>query len=83
MNTQLQELLRRNSTLIFSKTNCVQCKMTKRVLAKEKKMFYDINISQHPEWLAFLKEAGYRATPVVFTDTDSWSGFRPDKLSAL
>lgn len=42
-----------------------------------------INISGHPEAIGSLKQAGWKATPVIVTDTDSWSGFRPDKIKQL
>ena len=28
-------------------------------------------------------QAGHMAVPVVVTDSDSWSGFRPDKILTL
>jgi glutaredoxin-like protein NrdH len=30
-----------------------------------------------------VKELGYLQAPVVITDEDHWSGFRPDKISEL
>lgn len=30
-----------------------------------------------------LRELGYTQAPVVITETDHWSGFRPDKISEL
>ena len=30
-----------------------------------------------------VKELGYLQAPVVVTDDEHWSGFRPDKIDAL
>lgn len=30
-----------------------------------------------------FRQAGHMAAPVVVTDSDSWSGFRPDRILTL
>lgn len=72
------------SLTIYVKNNCPQCKMT-LVVMRQLQIQPDttINISEHPEAIESLKQAGWKATPVVVTDTDSWSGFRPDKIKQL
>jgi glutaredoxin-like protein NrdH len=42
-----------------------------------------INLDQHPEAVDDLREKGYRQLPVVVTDQESWSGFRPDMINRL
>ena len=42
-----------------------------------------INISDNPDELDKLIELGYRAAPVVITDSDSWAGFQPDRITGL
>ena len=37
----------------------------------------------HAEALERLKSLGYMQAPVVVTDQDHWSGFRPDKIEEL
>ncbi|MFT9267270.1 glutaredoxin-like protein NrdH [Oenococcus sp.] len=66
---------------VYTKNDCVQCKMTKKFLTSMGADFREINIDQHPEFVAQLKEAGYRQTPVVKIDgLDAFSGFRPNVL---
>lgn len=70
-------------TTVYTKDNCVQCDMTKRLMDKVGIEYDVINISQNPEELDKLIKLGYRAAPVVVTDNDSWAGFQPDKIADL
>ena len=67
-------------TTVYTKNNCVQCDMTKRLMDKIGVAYDVVNISEHPAELDRLIEMGYRSAPVVITDTDSWAGFNPDKI---
>jgi glutaredoxin-like protein NrdH len=42
-----------------------------------------INLDSQPEAIDNLKSLGYRQVPVVMTQDDHWSGFRPDKIAGL
>jgi glutaredoxin-like protein NrdH len=42
-----------------------------------------VDIADNPEELDKLVSMGYRSAPVVFAGNDSWSGFQPDKITAL
>jgi glutaredoxin-like protein NrdH len=42
-----------------------------------------LDLSQDETALAAVKELGYLQAPVVITDEDHWSGFRPDKIDEL
>ncbi|UQS87007.1 redoxin NrdH [Nicoliella spurrieriana] len=69
---------------VFSKNNCMQCKMTKRFLEEHGVDFKEINIDEQPEYIDTLKEAGFMATPVIKADgIEPFSGFRPDQLNKL
>ena len=70
-------------TTVYTKNNCVQCDMTKRLMDKMGVEYDVVNISENPEALEKLIELGYRAAPVVITDNDSWAGFNPDKIGDL
>ena len=70
-------------TIVYTKDNCVQCDMTKRLMDKLGIEYDVVNISQNPEALDKLIELGYRAAPVVITENDSWAGFNPDKIADL
>jgi glutaredoxin-like protein NrdH len=70
-------------TTVYTKNNCVQCDMTKRLMDKIGVEYETINISENPEELDKLIDMGYRSAPVVITDNDSWAGFNPDKITEL
>lgn len=68
---------------VYTKPSCVQCTATYRAL-DSKGIEYDVlDLSQDEEALQAVKELGYLQAPVVVTDDEHWSGFRPDKISAL
>ena len=68
---------------VYSNPNCVQCESTKRFLNLKGIEFESKMISDSPEILSLIEEKGYRTAPVVVTETDSWSGFRLEKLNEL
>jgi glutaredoxin-like protein NrdH len=68
---------------LYTLPACVQCDSTKRVLTRNSIEYLEVDLSQDPEAMALVKELGYTAAPVVVIGDDHWSGFRPDKLSAL
>ncbi|CAK1223581.1 MULTISPECIES: glutaredoxin-like protein NrdH [Fructobacillus] len=69
---------------VFTKNNCVQCKMTKRYLDNMGVGYEEINIEEQPEYLAQLKDAGFKQTPVVqIAGQEAFSGFQPDALKSL
>ena len=71
------------SITVFTKANCVQCGATYRAL-DAKGIEYDIvDLSESAEGLDRVIALGYLQAPVVITDEDHWSGFRPDKIDEL
>ena len=68
---------------LFSKNNCMQCKMTKKFLEKEGADFEEINIDEQPEFVEKVIEMGFRAAPVITKDDFAFSGFRPSELAKL
>lgn len=68
---------------VYTQPSCAKCDLTYRAL-DAKGITYDIvDLSTSPADLDHVKSLGYRQAPVVITDTDHWSGFRPDKLVEL
>lgn len=57
--------------------------MTKRFLKKFLIDFEEINLAENPAVLDQLRGEGYTAAPIVKTENDAWSGFRPDKLQEV
>lgn len=72
-----------SSIAVYSKPACVQCTATKRALDKQGIEYEIFDVSADEKALATVKELGYLQAPVVITDDDHWSGFRPDKISEL
>lgn len=73
-----------SNVTIYSKNNCMQCKMTKRYLTEHNVSFEEINVSNQPEYVDYLKDLGYQSVPVVMiNNSDSIVGFRPDALKEL
>ncbi len=69
---------------VYSRNNCMQCKMTKRYLAEHNVEFVEHNINDQPEYVDYLKERGFLSLPVVDIDGQSaFSGFRPDQLQKV
>ena len=68
---------------VYSKNNCVQCKMTKRFLDSNNITYQEINLDEQPEYIEHVKGLGFNAAPVIETPTEVFSGFQPGKLKQL
>lgn len=71
------------SITIYTQPRCVRCDITKRTLEAAGLTYETIDLVQDPEALAEVKRRGFAQAPVVITDDDAWSGFRPDKIKQL
>ena len=72
-----------NKITIFSKNNCMQCKMTKKLLDKEGADYQEINIDESPEMIDYVKDLGFSAAPVIKAGDIIFSGFQPAKLKEI
>ncbi|MFT4021479.1 MAG: glutaredoxin-like protein NrdH [Acinetobacter sp.] len=68
---------------IYSKPSCVQCNATYRALNKHGIAYEIVDLTQDQTAMEMVKSLGYQQVPVVVAGDDHWSGFRPDKISAL
>lgn len=68
---------------VYTKNGCVQCRMTERLLTQLHIPFTEHNLDQEPEYIDYLRDKGYQATPVIESKGFSFTGFRPDKLRQL
>ncbi len=68
---------------IYTRNDCVQCHATRRAIESRGLTFDLINLDVHPEAADDLRAQGYRQLPVVVTEQESWSGFRPDMINRL
>ena len=68
---------------VYTKPACVQCTATYRALDSKGIEYEVLDLSEDPAALEQVKALGYLQAPVVITDEDHWSGFRPDKIDEL
>ncbi|SLM93663.1 Glutaredoxin-like protein NrdH, required for reduction of Ribonucleotide reductase class Ib [Brevibacterium yomogidense] len=68
---------------VYTKPSCVQCNATFRALDARGVEYRTVDLSRDPGALDVVKAMGYMQAPVVVTDDDHWSGFRPDKIGTL
>lgn len=71
------------SIVVYSKPACAQCTATHHALSQRGITYRAVDISEDAEGFSLVQELGYRQVPVIVTETDHWSGFRPDKITAL
>lgn len=69
---------------VYSKNNCMACKMTKNWLKDNGFSYKETNVDDDLNALTYLIENNLRTMPVVFKDSDLLAlGFQPDKLKTL
>ena len=69
---------------VYTKPNCPQCEMTKKVINDNKIEAEFIDVTQDEQALSYIKDLGYNAMPVVYVDENThWFWFRPDELEKL
>ncbi|PPI86660.1 glutaredoxin domain-containing protein [Candidatus Pantoea edessiphila] len=71
------------SVIVYFKNDYIQCDTIKNAMNHKGTNYISINIEIQTESIEYLKSFGYHQTPVVITDNDHWSGFRPDKIAGL
>lgn len=68
---------------VFSKNNCMQCKMTKKFLEQNGADFQEINIDEQPDKVKYVKSLGFTSAPVIEAGEVVFSGFQPAKLKEI
>ncbi|MGT2771793.1 glutaredoxin-like protein NrdH [Streptococcus marimammalium] len=68
---------------IFSKNNCIQCKMTKKFLTEKQVEFEEINLDENPDKISYVKNLGFTAAPVIEVGDIVFSGFQPNRLKEI
>ena len=71
------------SITVYSKPSCVQCDATYRALNKRGIEYTVVDLSNDSEALELVRSLGHQQAPVVIAGDDHWSGFRPDRITAL
>lgn len=68
---------------LYSKNNCMPCKMTKKFLEQHQADFQEINLDEHPEKIDHVRALGFTSAPIIESDDVVFSGFQPAKLKEL
>lgn len=68
---------------VWTKPQCPQCDMTKKVMARHGIIYEEMVLEEHPLVVDTFKAQGFLGAPIVTTDTKIWSGFRIDKIKSL
>lgn len=71
------------SVTVYSKPSCVQCNATYRALRKKGIAYTVVDVTEDPQAYRHVVELGYQQVPVVETQQEHWSGYRPDKITSL
>jgi len=71
------------SITVYSTPSCVQCKATYRALDKQGVPYEVVDVTTDAQALAMVHGLGYVQAPVVVAGDEHWSGFRPDRISAV
>ena len=73
------------SVIVYTNPNCVQCEQTKKFLNREGIEYTVENLQSDDNYekLVEFVNQGFKAAPIVVTDTETWSGYKPDKLGAI
>lgn len=70
------------SVTVYSKPSCVQCTATYRALDKAGLTYDVVDLTQDEAALAEVLALGHQQAPVVVTESQHWSGHRPDLIKA-
>lgn len=69
---------------IYSRHGCPGCALTQRSLASKGVSFEVVDLDEHPELVAQLKQQGLTALPIIQTpDGQRTAGFRPDRIKQI
>jgi glutaredoxin-like protein NrdH len=73
------------SVIVYTNPNCVQCEQTKKFLDREGIEYTVENLQSDDNYekLVEFVNQGFKSAPIVVTDTETWSGYKPDKLGAI
>ncbi|OBA50682.1 MULTISPECIES: glutaredoxin domain-containing protein [Kocuria] len=70
--------------IIYTTPGCTDCASTCRALTRRGVPYRTVDLSTDPKALEHVRSLGYAQAPVCIADTgEHWSGFRPDRLTAL
>lgn len=69
---------------VYTKNDCVQCKMTKNLLKNKNIKYMEINVEDNDSVRNRLKEQGIKQMPAVFEGSNFlFSGFQPSEVNKI
>ena len=68
------------SITVYTKAHCPQCDATKRQLTKQGLEFEQVDLTEDQTLIDQFIAQGFKQTPIVVTDQETWSGYRPDLI---
>lgn len=68
---------------VYTKPACVQCNATFRALDKAGLGYTKVDINTDADARDYVMSLGYLQAPVVVAGGQHWSGYRPDRISAI
>ena len=68
---------------VYTKPACVQCRATYKALEKNGIPYDVVDLTEDAEARNLVMALGHLQAPVVIAGDEHWSGFRPDRISAL
>lgn len=70
---------------VYTKPSCPNCDKTKKLLDKfgVEYVTEDLTDDSNYDALIIFKARGFMAAPIVVTDQETWSGFKPSKIESL
>jgi glutaredoxin-like protein NrdH len=71
------------SVTVYTTPNCVQCNATKKHLERRGIEFTVVDLAENPDKLEMFLSQGLRTAPIVVTDNQVWSGYRPADIDAI
>jgi glutaredoxin-like protein NrdH len=75
--------MEQHKVVLYAQPGCGPCVAVKASLDRAGIPYEYVDVTTSPEALEHVKALGYQHTPVIETDNDHWTDFRPDKVAAL
>lgn len=70
-------------TIVYSKENCMQCRMVKKLLTSLDSSFSEVDVMSDDEALSMLKDKGFMGLPVTQRGDVFIQGFKPEEIEDL
>lgn len=68
---------------LYTQPSCRDCVKTKKEFKRKGIEYEEIDLSQDKTAREMIKKQGFMKAPVVITEGDSWSGFKPQKIAGM